>query len=85
MLKAIFLVTLAMSLGACVPAAPVQSLAAPSDPAIRVRPPTYAPVMAGVRNYDVVEPKDWRELNRSVGPQASPERGGSDDATRQGR
>jgi hypothetical protein len=41
--------------------------------------------MAGVKTYDVVEPKDWRELNRSVGPRATPERSDSDDAARRGR
>jgi hypothetical protein len=42
-------------------------------------------VTAGVRGYDVVEPADWRELNRRVAPGADPERGDSDDAARRGR
>jgi hypothetical protein len=42
-------------------------------------------VTTGVRNYDVVEPLDWRELNRRVAPGADPERGDSDDAARRGR
>jgi hypothetical protein len=85
MLKSISLATLALGLGACVPSAPPQYLAAPADPSVPGRPPAYTPVMAGMRNYDVVEPKDWRELNRSVGPQTAPEPGDSDDAARRGR
>ncbi|WP_046867841.1 hypothetical protein [Microvirga massiliensis] len=85
MLKPISLACLALGLGACMPAAPPHYLSAPADSSIPGRPLAYAPVMAGVRNYDAVEPKDWRELNRSVGPQTAPERGDSDDAARRGR
>ena len=60
-------------------------LVAPADPAVGVRPPGYASVTAGVRNYNVVEPLDWRELNRRVAPGAAPERDDSDDAARRGR
>jgi hypothetical protein len=42
-------------------------------------------VTAGLRGYDVVEPLDWRELNRRVEPGGDPEQGGSDDAVRRGR
>jgi len=85
MLKRTSLAVLALSLGACVPAAPPTYLAAPADPSIQTRPPRYTSVTAGVRGYDVVEPLDWRELNRRVAPSADPERSDSDDAARRGR
>jgi hypothetical protein len=46
------------------------SLLAPADPARRGPAPHYAPVTAGLKRFGVVEPKDWMELNRAVGPQA---------------
>ncbi len=85
-MKRIPLVTLGLALGACVPTTP-SYLVAPADPAIGTRSPRYATVTGGVRNYNVVDPLDWRELNRRVAPGASanPERGDSDDAARRGR
>ena len=56
--------------GACVPAAPPYHLVAPADPDVRVRPPAYATVTAGVRDFQVTGPRDWRELNREVAPGA---------------
>ncbi|WP_150117803.1 hypothetical protein [Microvirga vignae] len=58
---------------------------AAADPAVGVRPPAYSSVTAGVRGYDVVEPLDWRELNRRVAPVPDPERDDSDDAAPRGR
>jgi hypothetical protein len=84
-MKPVPIVALALALSACVPATPPAYLAAPADPSVRTRPPRYAAVTAGVRSYDVVEPLDWRELNRRVAPGADPERGDSDDAARRGR
>ena len=83
-MKLVFTSAMALALGACIPAAP-RHLTAPADPTVGVRTPRYTAVTAGVRNYDVVEPRDWRELNRSVAPGANPERGDSDDAARRGR
>ena len=83
-MKSIPLVALALASSACVPATPPY-LAAPADPSIGTRNPGYAAVTAGVRNYDVVDPLDWRELNRRVAPGADPERGDTDDAARRGR
>ena len=85
MIKLLSLAALTLGLGACVPTTPPAYLAAPTDPAVGIRSPGYASVTAGVRNYDVVEPLDWRELNRRVAPGANPERGDSDDAARRGR
>lgn len=81
-MKPIFPVALALVLGACVPVTPTY-LAAPADPAVGSSAPRYAAVTAGVRNYDVVEPLDWRELNRRVAPGADPE--GRDDAAPRSR
>jgi hypothetical protein len=85
MIKLIPLTMLGLSLTACVATQPPSYLVAPANPAIGVRSPGYASVTAGVRNYDVVEPLDWRELNRRVAPGANPERGDADDAARRGR
>lgn len=57
-------------LGACVPAAPPAWLVQPANPAVPLRDPRYATVTAGVKDYRVVDPKDWRDLNRDVGPQS---------------
>jgi hypothetical protein len=85
MIKSVSLAALTLSLGACVTPDPPAYLAAPADPAVGTRSPGYASVTAGVRSYDVVEPGDWRELNRRVAPGADPGPGGSDDAARRGR
>jgi hypothetical protein len=85
MIRLIALVALALVLGGCVPTQPPSYLVAPADPAVGVRTPRYAAVTAGVRNYNVVEPLDWRELNRRVAPGANPERGDADDAAQRGR
>ena len=83
-MKLIAPVGLGLVLSACIPATPPY-LTAPANPAVGTRPPRYTAVTANVRNYDVVEPQDWRELNRRVAPGANPERGDSDDAARRGR
>lgn len=74
-------------LGACVPTTPPYYLVAPADPGIRVRGPTYSTVTAGVKDYRVVEPKDWREQNRQVGPADTTQDRGQDSAAgaRRGR
>ena len=67
----------ALPLAACVPTAAPDWLVLPADPAVAVRAPRYATVTAGVSRYDVVDPKDWRELNRAVTPKSGP--GGMED------
>ena len=57
-------------LGACVPTTPPYSLVAPADPYVPVRGPAYSNVTAGVKNYEVTGPRDWRDLNREVAPGA---------------
>jgi hypothetical protein len=85
MRKLILLVVLGLALGACVPIAPPAYLTVPADPAVGSRTAGYTAVTAGVRNYNVVEPLDWRELNRRVAPGTNPERGESGNADRRGR
>jgi hypothetical protein len=75
---------LALALSACVPTTPPH-LAAPANPTLGGRAPRYSAVTAGVRHYGVVDPLDWRELNRRVAPGGNPERGDSGDAARRGR
>ncbi len=85
MMKLFSLAGLGLGLAACVPSQPPSYLASAADPAVGVRPPAYSSVTAGVRGYDVVDPLDWRELNRRVTPGAAPERDDSNDAARRGR
>jgi hypothetical protein len=85
MLKLFSLAGLGLGLAACVPSQPSSYLVSAADPTVGVRPPAYSSVTAGVRGYDVVEPLDWRELNRRVTPGAAPERDDSNDAARRGR
>ncbi|QRM34654.1 hypothetical protein [Microvirga sp. VF16] len=85
MIKLIPLAMLGLSLGACVATQPPSYLAAPANSTIDTRSPGYTAVTAGVRSYDVVDPLDWRELNRRVAPGANPERDDSNDAARRGR
>ena len=42
-------------------------LTRPADPSLGARQPRYAPVTAGVKQFRVVEPKNWLELNRAAG------------------
>ncbi|MCC2650956.1 MAG: hypothetical protein K0R61_2255 [Microvirga sp.] len=64
----IFIVAaLAAALAACVPATPSYLVAA-ADPAIPSPGPRYATVTAGVKDYQPLGPRDWRELNRQVAP-----------------
>ena len=59
----------ALALGACSVAPVPVHLARPADPAVRVPTVTYQSVTAGVTSMRPGEPKNWRELNRRVGPQ----------------
>lgn len=48
-------------------------LFAPADPQNHGSGPRYQSVTAGLKRYDVVDPKNWIELNRAVGPQKQSE------------
>ena len=65
MLKFTLLPAALLMVSACVPTPPSHLVAA-ADPHARVRQPAYATVTAGVRNFAVTGPRDWRELNREV-------------------
>ncbi len=69
MLKVIGSTIAGLALAACTPVPPPAFLSAPADPAIKVRDVRVTSATAGIEAYKVVEPKDWRELNRAVGPQ----------------
>lgn len=58
-------------------------LTAPADPMLGNRPARYAPVTAGIRGFRVVEPKDWRELNRAAAAKAG-SMGGMDESAMPG-
>lgn len=75
MIKLISLTALGIGLAACVPSQHPSYLVSAADPAVGTSPPAYSPVTTGIRGYDVVEPLDWRELNRRVGPKGASERG----------
>lgn len=62
----------------CVPASASEWLLAPADPRRGGRDARYSDVMRGVKRFGVVEPKDWRALNRAVGPQGGSSMPGMD-------
>ena len=51
-------------------------LLAPANPENHGSGPRYSSVTAGLKRYDVVEPKNWIDLNRAVGPQKQSEGAG---------
>ena len=77
---------LAGGVAGCMPVTP-HYLVAASDPAIRGRGARYATVTAGVKDYRPVGPRDWRALNREVGPADDRQDRGQDSAAgaRRGR
>jgi hypothetical protein len=73
-------------LSAC--SSPTASLLnSPADPTLGLRTPAYTPVVGGVKSYSVVEPMDWIEQNRRVGPAGNTTDTGNDAAAaaRRGR
>ncbi len=58
----------ALALSACAPVPELAHLTAAADPNLQTRSIRNPPVTAGARTFRVVEPKDWRELNRQVTP-----------------
>ena len=65
-----FPAAIGLVLGACSVSAVPDHLARPADPNARVPAVTYGSVTAGAATYRPAEPKDWRELNRRVGPKS---------------
>ncbi|TQI73734.1 hypothetical protein FHT98_1471 [Bosea sp. AK1] len=70
LVKLPFLGAIGLALGACSVSAVPDHLARPADPNARVPAVTYGSVTAGAASYRPAEPKDWRELNRRVGPKS---------------
>lgn len=62
------LAVIGLALGACTVSAVPDHLARPADPNARVPAVGYRSVTAGAATFRPAEPKDWRELNRRVGP-----------------
>lgn len=67
--KVPIIAAIGLALGACSVASVPEHLARPADPSIRVPATGYRSVTAGAATLRPAEPKDWRELNRRVGPQ----------------
>lgn len=70
LVKLPFLAAIGLALGACTVSAVPDHLARPADPNARVPAIGYRSVTAGAATFRPVEPKDWRELNRQVGPKS---------------
>jgi starvation-inducible outer membrane lipoprotein len=69
LVKVPLLMAVALVLGACSATIP-DHLARPADPNVRVPAVGYRSVTAGAASFRPAEPKDWRELNRQVGPKS---------------
>lgn len=69
LVKVPFLAGIGLALGACSATVP-DHLARPADPNVRVPAVAYRSVTAGAASFRPAEPKDWRELNRQVGPKS---------------
>lgn len=67
--KVPIIAALGVALGACSLAPMPEYLARPADPTIKVPVTAYRSVTDGTATLRPAEPKDWRELNRRVGPQ----------------
>jgi len=59
-----------LALGACSLTPVPDHLARPADPSVRVPAMQYRSVTAGAATFRPANPKDWRELNRDVGPKS---------------
>ena len=69
LVKVPLLMAVGLALGACAATVP-DHLARPADPNARVPTVSYRSVTAGAASFRPAEPKDWRELNRQVGPKS---------------
>lgn len=68
--KVPIIAAMGLALSACALAPVPEHLARPADPTIKVPATAYRSVSEGTARLRPVEPKDWRELNRQVGPQS---------------
>ena len=69
LMKVPLLMAVGLALGACSATVP-DHLARPADPNVRVPAVAYRSVTAGASIFRPAEPKDWKELNRQVGPKS---------------
>lgn len=65
-MKSVFLCLSALALSACANTPP--ALLAVADPSQGLRKQATANVAADARQYELVEPLEWAELNRRVAP-----------------
>ncbi|WP_454655848.1 hypothetical protein [Bosea beijingensis] len=70
LVKLPFLGAIGLALGACSVAAVPDHLARPADPNVRVPALAYRSVTDGAASFRPAEPRDWRDLNRRVGPKS---------------
>lgn len=70
LVKVPFLAAIGMALGACTMSEVPDHLARPADPSVRVPAIAYRSVTASAATLRPADPKDWRELNRQVGPKS---------------
>lgn len=70
LVKVPLLAGIGLALGACALTPVPGHLAKPADPNARVPAVQYRSVTAGAATYRPADPKDWRELNRDVGPKS---------------
>ena len=70
LVKLPFLGAIVLALGACSVAAVPDHLARPADPNVRVPALAYRSVTDGAASFRPAEPRDWRDLNRRVGPKS---------------
>lgn len=70
LVKMPFLAAIGLGLGACSLTPVPDHLARPADPNVRVPAVQYRSVTTGAATYRPADPKDWRELNRDVGPKS---------------
>jgi hypothetical protein len=69
-MKQLFFSCLALALAGCAQQVP-GSLLAPADPSQGLRLQRSASVTSDARDYKIIEPLEWGELNRRVSPQES--------------
>ena len=69
LVKVPLLMAVGLALGACTATVP-DHLARPAGPSVRVPGLAYRSVTAGAATFRPTEPKDWRDLNRQVGPKS---------------
>lgn len=68
-MKSAVILVVGSALAGCVAVPPAPLVGDVTDPTVATRPIQYRSVVTGYESRRPVEPEDWRELNRRVGPQ----------------